>query len=191
MTQPVASPPVSSQPAIAHPADNGFPDWELALGGLAALVVVGGAAFALTRNRRYTAADEVIEPSIIADEISAPAVASLPSEPAPAAVPAPAPAAAYVEPMTEVPAALPATSFAMPEGPVPQGAAREALVERMVDAEPDEANPFHTRKARRRRARILLQTRELDQRRDATAPFDWRTYKPLAEQPVREPAIVI
>ena len=45
-------------------------------------------------------------------------------------------------------------------GPVPEdSAARSRLIERMVDAEPDDANPFTTRKARRRRARLILASR--------------------------------
>lgn len=37
-------------------------------------------------------------------------------------------------------------------------AARHALLERMVAARPDRANPFHSRKARRHRARLILQS---------------------------------
>lgn len=45
--------------------------------------------------------------------------------------------------------------------PKPQStSARSRMIERMVDAEPDDANPFRTRKARRRRARLILASRE-------------------------------
>ena len=72
----------------------------------------------------------------------------------------------------------------MPEGPVPQTrAARDALLERMVSAPPDEANPFTSRRARMRRARIILQSREIDQKQEATRPFDWRTYEPSTSHP--------
>ncbi len=35
---------------------------------------------------------------------------------------------------------------------------REALIKQMVEAEPDKANPFRSRKARQRRARLILQS---------------------------------
>ncbi len=35
---------------------------------------------------------------------------------------------------------------------------REALIERIVASPPDDANPFQSRKARRRRARIMVQS---------------------------------
>lgn len=38
--------------------------------------------------------------------------------------------------------------------------ARNRMIERMVDAEPDHSNPFRTRKARRRRARLILASRK-------------------------------
>ncbi|UIP06261.1 hypothetical protein LY632_11255 [Erythrobacter sp. SDW2] len=47
------------------------------------------------------------------------------------------------------------------QNPAPENtSARSRMIERMVDAEPDDANPFRTRKARRRRARLLLASRE-------------------------------
>ena len=55
---------------------------------------------------------------------------------------------------------------------------------------PDEANPFTSAKARRRRARIILQSREQDQRQQATAPFDWRTYRsPTSSDPATPPMV--
>lgn len=41
--------------------------------------------------------------------------------------------------------------------------ARDSVLERMVSAEPDQANPFTSRKARRRRARLILASREAGQ----------------------------
>lgn len=40
----------------------------------------------------------------------------------------------------------------------PHGAERERLLHRMATAEPDRANPFHSYKARRKRARLILQS---------------------------------
>ena len=45
---------------------------------------------------------------------------------------------------------------------------RSRFVEGLVDARPDEANPFHTRKARRRRARLILASK-IQAARDAVS----------------------
>ncbi len=74
------------------------------------------------------------------------------------------------------------------EGPLPTGEERAELLKRMVEAEPDEANPFHTPRARMRRARLILQTREKELQDKATERFDWRTYKPSMKQAVRPAA---
>jgi hypothetical protein len=87
----------------------------------------------------------------------------------------------------ELAPATPATGgqpFVMPAGLVPQTRAeRDALLEEMVAAPPDEANPFTSRKGRMRRARMILAAREYDQKHDATQPFDWRTYEPSTSHP--------
>ncbi len=82
---------------------------------------------------------------------------------------------------TGVPAAfsrtvVPATragAARLPDGAVPTGEAREALLKQMVAAAPDAANPFTSHKARRRRARIILQAHE----------HKLRNQTPTAEQP--------
>ena len=71
-----------------------------------------------------------------------------------------------------------AERFVIPAGPVPTGAARQDLVERMAAAAPDGENPFTSLKSRRKRARLILQAREAGLRADARKPFDWRTYRP-------------
>jgi hypothetical protein len=76
-----------------------------------------------------------------------------------------------------------AESFAMPAGPVPRGEARDALLKQMIDAAPDDQNPFRSRKARLRRARLILQSLEQKQKDEATQPFDWRTYQPSTRNP--------
>ena len=76
------------------------------------------------------------------------------------------------------------SAFVMPDGPAPQTReARDALLERMVSAPPDSENPFTSRKGRLRRARLILQRAEFDQKLNATQPFDWRTYKPSTSNP--------
>jgi hypothetical protein len=53
----------------------------------------------------------------------------------------------------------------------------------MVDAPPDAANPFTTRKARMHRARLILQSRKQALRDQAVETFDWRTYRPSLTHP--------
>ncbi|MCB2076442.1 MAG: hypothetical protein KDE55_01960 [Novosphingobium sp.] len=78
-----------------------------------------------------------------------------------------------------------AESPVVPEGPVPTGEKRMVLIDRMVAARPDKANPFTSPRARRRRARMMLAAREQQLHDDAIRPFDWRTYKP-SRRPARE-----
>lgn len=49
-------------------------------------------------------------------------------------------------------------AIALPKTAPENAAEREALVQRMVAAQPDRANPFRSRKARARRARLILQS---------------------------------
>jgi hypothetical protein len=75
-------------------------------------------------------------------------------------------------------------AFSMPAGPVPHSRAeRDALLEAMVAAPPDAENPFTSRKGRLRRARIILQSLEQEQKEEAIKPFDWRTYNPSTSHP--------
>jgi hypothetical protein len=68
---------------------------------------------------------------------------------------------------------------------------RTRLIDEMVEAEPDEANPFTARPARRKRARLILQRMEHEQRQNSNAPFDWRTYRPTTEptEPASPPLV--
>ncbi|HEX8055106.1 MAG TPA: hypothetical protein VF481_00485 [Novosphingobium sp.] len=60
---------------------------------------------------------------------------------------------------------------------------RDALLEQMVEAEPDAENPFTSRKGRMRRARLILQAREHKQKEAEAQPFDWRTYQTSTSNP--------
>lgn len=60
------------------------------------------------------------------------------------------------------------------EAPASAAEERRELLESMVAAPPDKDNPFTSRKARMRRARILLR-REQRQRQEKR--FDWRNYR--------------
>lgn len=163
-------PPVTAAPApvaeapIAPAEDNG---WliPLALGGIA---VGGGVAYAATAGKRR----RKVKPADARRETN------------PEVVPVGRPIYAADGPAGTTPAA--ARRFSeparIPAGPVPTGAERQALIERMVAAAPDAANPFHSRKTRRKRARILLAAAELRQRSAATEPFDFRNYAPFSQQ---------
>ena len=65
--------------------------------------------------------------------------------------------------------------------PLPAIGDRDALIEEMVAAQPDEANPFTSYKARAKRARIILAARELAESEAAAQPFDWRSYRSSRE----------
>ena len=153
------------QPEATVPVDAGTvetdDDGAIAplLGGAAAigLGLLGLAAF---RRRKTRAAAEAV-PMVVKPRVA---------DPAPLADPA-------IAAVTEVPHATvsdirPAARFEQPQGALPnRGAAvalpqvvptdyeeRTALLRRMVEARPDRANPFVHRKARMRRARLILQS---------------------------------
>lgn len=169
----VAAPPVA-QPApeaepIAAPAepDTGF-GAEAGVLALLAALGLGGAALlaARTRRRRPYMTDE--------EAVMAEAVAADPLMPSAASPILPA----YSQ-YEDDHIAAPSLRAEIPAGPIPRGEDRDSLLRRMVAAEPDEANPFTSRKARLRRARLILQ--RLEHERSAsgdTSGFDWRTYQP-------------
>jgi hypothetical protein len=162
---PAIAPLPEPAPALAvQPADEGLTGAEAGLLGLLAVAGLGGAALIAARSRRRRPVeDEAFEPAPMAQPVPVPV-------PVAAAIPAIA-----AEP--ERPAASP-ERFAMPAGPVPSGTERDALLQRMVAAPPDAANPFVSRKRRVHRARVLLAERERELRDRSTEPFDWRTYSP-------------
>ncbi len=182
--------PVAEAPAAE--ADSGLTGEEAGFLALLAAIGIGGIAFLVMGRRRrrmasaietddyaptpVAAAASLRQPTVMtetpvrADPVYA--VADHPAQPAVASRPAAAPQSA--------------PAFAM--GRQPTGDDRQDLLDRMVAAAPDETNPFTSRKARRRRARLLLQAREDAQRSDAaTKPFDWRSYEPLRR---REPELM-
>lgn len=102
----------ASAPALAPTPASGTPLWPWLAGGAA--VVLGGAAFALSRRRKAGAAEEA-EPEAYAEAPAAPAEpepsppAALPREPAPSpAIPEPALSLADVPPPPAPPAPEPA-----------------------------------------------------------------------------------
>lgn len=140
-------------------ADNDAADWAIPVGAAATLLVLGGVAFAATRRRRVWEAD-----------------------------------ADFVPPVVERPGMRPAVDrpvFAAPDVAVPSPFAnptagttadeRAELIDRMVASPPDERNPFTSAKARRRRARLIVQSMG----REAGTPAPSRA-APFAERPLRD-----
>lgn len=171
----------------APPVEDGDGAPVGAIAGLLALLAVGAGSVAAMRSRRrsqlhsdsISGARTEVEPARSSPEYSvAPSVAA-PAKPAAtvgyasAAASPPAPTAnrAYK------PAAQADDRFAMREGPVPTGEARQQLLRDMVAAAPDKANPFRSPSYRRKRARVILQHREHLQRQHKDQ-FDWRAYRP-------------
>ena len=191
--KPVAAMPAAAGPAVLTAPQPNAPRAEttapaksdditvpLALGGLLLGCALAGAALSRRRRKVISETETAYEPDYVAE----PVVAEPGYEPAMAAEPSP----------TQPFLATPATAardwhepVIIPAGPLPTGEEREALIRRMVAAPPDECNPFHSTKRRRKRARMLLHSAELNRRQAATEPFDFRTYKPFSQS---EPAEV-
>jgi hypothetical protein len=178
-------------------------DAALGAGALAALLLalgIGGGAWMAARSRRkrrWLAYQSTHEPVAAAEPRRPLAATIAPSGDLTPAVPLPAFATvdAVVDATTDDTAvtargadhaeaartAAPAPTF---DGAFPQTRAeRDALLDQMASAVPNEANPFTSRKARMRRAKLILQAREYEDRDNAGQPFDWRTYKPTARHP--------
>ncbi len=173
-----AAPAPALQPEAAQPADNSA---VLGLGALAALGIAGLGLFATRRRRTIVASAPVIlEPIDAAPAFAMPAFAT------PAFVPQPA-YATYdlTEPAADNARPIPGHNVSMPDGPVPTGDARQQLIDRMVAAAPDAANPFTSVKGRRHRARLILQAREHEQQLAGSDGFDWRKH-PTARDPVAD-----
>lgn len=146
------------------------------LGALGLAAVAGAGVFALRRRRPYADADELIvtptEPVDLTPEPIAPAEAR------PLDLAAPVVASS---PVTGPNALLTESK------PAPTGEARRALLDQMVAAEPDEANPFRSAQARRRRARLILQSHdaraaEVGGTGEMGGAFDWRTWQGSGQQ---------
>lgn len=116
------------------PSTDTAPDWALPVGLGASILVLGGVAMALRRRRRPYEDDVDFTPPMVVPPVQR-------------AVASPRPTVAYAPTATTTAAVAPASP-----------SEREALLDRMVAAAPDAANPFTSRKARRRRARLILQS---------------------------------
>ncbi|MGH6787090.1 MAG: hypothetical protein ACREBO_09690 [Novosphingobium sp.] len=144
---PIEAAPIAG-PVAAPTDDSGD---ELLFGaGLAAALGLGALGLGLAARRRRRVRRAAMY------EETAP-VAVIP-EPAPMPVAMPVAPRAATAPWTSPGA------FAMPAVVPADEMARRALIERMVKAKPDAANPFKSRKARTRRARHILHERAANQR---------------------------
>lgn len=154
-----APPAQAQQPADVLTSD-GLTGAETGLLTLLAAGGLAGAGFLAMRSRRKR--DD-------GDEIGTIRVERAPLTPAPDLAPAPQPR------LDPAPDAFKKSMGAAVDGPISTGTERAALLDRMVAAPPDEANPFASLKSRRRRARILLAHREAGAQTGES--FDWRSYK--------------
>ncbi|WP_162234210.1 hypothetical protein [Novosphingobium sp. Leaf2] len=165
---PVAKPAArATTPVVPATQQSNVPVAGIA-GILAALGVAGLGIFALRRRRRnepeYDEADYA--PASLAET-------ALEAEPAQMAV-AREVARPAMPTLSGNTASRVLATAGMPHSPEE----RQALLESMVAAEPDEGNPFTSRKARMRRARIQLQHAEHQEVTMQNTPFDYRTYQP-------------
>lgn len=148
--------------AVAPLADEQQTDMTEALAKmLAGLLVVGGAIAAFVALRRRSRAEAHMDEAVA---ISAPPHRTETRSPATAAHTIPA-AAPLAEPgmahsgVTPAPAPLASGgAIALPRVAPTDPEERGELLRRMVEAEPDRANPFTSPKARLRRARLILQS---------------------------------
>lgn len=169
---------LAEETAVAATADDSSSN-ILPLAGLLAALGLGGIGLYAARRRRRQ--PDEIEPAIVAYE-PAPTIVPRPvqSMPSPTFV-APAMSLRPVVSQNGQGSARPAwqeprRAAAAPASSQASQLNREALLKRMVAATPDANNPFTSAKARRRRARLMLQSMD-NQRWDDTqlAPgFDWR-----------------
>ena len=138
--------------------DDSGDDNGLALAGLLGLVALGGAGLWAAGRRRRGAMDEpvYVEPVQTAPAASPPARLAQPGTVTPVPVRTAEPVATAPAMRSEdfhAPAAITRREAVNPSD-------REAVLAAMVDAAPSEENPFTSRKARMRRARLILQGRE-------------------------------
>jgi len=192
MAAPIAVPVGVEESAAPLPAgladdETGLPAETIV--GLLALLGAGGTAFAWWTLRRRKSAFERSRPEVIVP-YSPPVREPVAEQSRVAVQPAPLPAATSI---ADDQTALPLSLAPQTVGKLPTGSARQALLERMVAAAPDEANPFVSRKARRKRARIILQARDYREREADAGGFDWRTHSGSATQrnsPIPQPVTV-
>ena len=176
------APPVAD-PGAQETAEPGLSDGEAAVGAAALAVLllggIGGGAWLVARSRRRAPMRGEAHQARLAPA-QEPVRASASQAALDPAVPLPA--FATFDGTDE--RSEHAKALARGDGPLPRTRAeRDTLLHRMASAAPSAENPFTSRKARLRRARLILQRREYEERERTAQPFDWRTYEPPARQP--------
>lgn len=149
---PVAAAPVERPSAIgAVPIEDNSSE-ALLLGLLAALVIFGAGFLALRSRRGPIAGPPIERPVVRARPTYAPSSPLIEREP-------------RVSSFDEPAYAVPAFGAAAGSGAVPLPRElprtfeeRDSLLKRMIAARPDRANPFRSRPARAKRARLILQS---------------------------------
>lgn len=136
---PVAEPAAAAPVAADVAADSAAPDWALPVGAAATLLVLGGVGLAVSRRRRVY--EEYVD--FVPPVATRPGLRPQPERRAASPLPPERPSA---------------PTYAISAADTRTANEREALIERIVASPPDDANPFRSRKARRRRARIMVQS---------------------------------
>lgn len=161
VAQPTATPvtPVAepAAPTLVRPGDA-TSDWAIPVGAAATLLVLGGVAFAATRRRRVWEVDADFVPPVV-DKSTA---------------------RAPVTPLLQANRINSSASRRVATMTATTPDERADLIDRMVASPPDAINPFTSRKARRRRARLIVQS----MRHDPGAPAPVRA-EPAAESPLQ------
>jgi len=163
---PIPAPELAPTPAETRSADNTL---AVVLGILAALALIVIGFFALRRKgpKRYAAAEPRIERPIPARAEPLPAATAAPEFPA--GLEPSSPSASYTAGAFGAAAAKPAgglshtgAAVSLPREVPKTFEEREALIRRMVEAKPDRANPFRSKGARAKRARLILNSLDRD-----------------------------
>lgn len=152
---PVAAQPQAEPFALAGPTPERSRDITgYLIAAFVALLALIGALIAFAARRRRRSSRALVREAERARKPEPRPVAAVP-EPAPMAVPVTELDRAPARPLRSPGAAVP-----LPARVPETFAERDALIRRMIDAPPDRANPFTDRRARLRRARLILQSLE-------------------------------
>lgn len=190
----VTPPPVSGDPVVASDTSTGLSPAALMAGLLAALGAGAAGYFALRSRRREDRYEDAHDYEEARDAQPGPATEPLmathePELPLPAYATAGDPGAEPVPQVVE-PTPYPPTPYPIvaqrigSEELVPDNREdRDALLGQMVSAAPDAENPFTSRKGRMRRAKLILQAREQEQKEAEAQPFDWRLFSSSTSNP--------
>lgn len=183
---PAATSAEPAQPAAPDPRSNGLSDEAIA--GLLALLGIGAAGGLLAMRRRKASPEAPVrQNTAFASEVPPPApplasaatIVTRGPDRQPEHVDTPA---ERYRPRSSRKAVHEAALAQMAEGPVPTGHERAELIRAMTRAKPDRSNPFTSPKARRRRARLILQHRERLWEERVTDPLDLGRFQPARRQ---------